>query len=79
MAFFAFGLDKHLARIGMWRISENVLLLTALIGGSFGAIVAQHSLRHKTRKQPFKGILYSIAIVQIILGGEMLAMVMEKT
>lgn len=67
LAFIAFSIDKYLARNRMWRISESSLLLLATLGGTIGALIAQHFLRHKTRKQPFKTLLYFIAISQFAL------------
>ena len=37
MTFLLFGLDKHKAKRGKWRISEATLLTMAVIGGSIGA------------------------------------------
>jgi uncharacterized membrane protein YsdA (DUF1294 family) len=62
----AFAWDKHCARNGMWRVPERTLLGMALIGGTIGAVVAQHSLRHKTRKEPFRTQLYLIAGLQVV-------------
>lgn len=65
MAFAAFAYDKRMARLGGWRVSENTLLMLALLGGSVGAVVAQQRLRHKTVKQPFRATLCLIIILQI--------------
>lgn len=62
--FLVYWWDKHAARNGGWRIRESTLLWLAFLGGSVGAISAQHLLRHKTRKEPFRSILLSIVIVQ---------------
>ncbi len=65
-AFLAFAWDKHCARAGLWRVPERSLLAIAAIGGSVGAIVAVRHLRHKTRKEPFRTILYAIAVAQVV-------------
>jgi uncharacterized membrane protein YsdA (DUF1294 family) len=62
----AFSWDKHCARNGMWRVPERTLLGMALLGGTVGAVAAQHSLRHKTRKEPFRTQLYLIAGLQVV-------------
>jgi len=62
--FFLFWWDKRAARQGDRRIRERTLLLFALMGGSLGAVTAQHLLRHKTRKQPFRGLLLAIIFLQ---------------
>ena len=51
--FGLFWFDKTQARDHGWRVRESTLLLAALIGG-IGAWFAQHLLRHKTRKEPFR-------------------------
>jgi uncharacterized membrane protein YsdA (DUF1294 family) len=63
-----YAIDKRRARAGAYRISENTLLMLALIGGTFGAFTARWILRHKTRKEPFRTQLMLIALLQIVLG-----------
>jgi uncharacterized membrane protein YsdA (DUF1294 family) len=65
-AFAAFGFDKKLAQNGSRRISENTLLWLALVGGSIGAVGGQQVFRHKTRKEPFRSLLYGIVVLQIV-------------
>lgn len=64
-AFGAFWWDKRCARAGSWRVSENTLLSLALVGGSVGALIARHLFRHKTRKEPFRTMLYAIVALQL--------------
>lgn len=52
-AWIIYGVDKWKAKKGKWRIRESTLLLTALIGGSLGALTAMLMFRHKTRKTKF--------------------------
>ena len=63
IAFGMFAWDKWRSRNGGWRVPESNLLLAAAVGGSVGAIAAQQWLRHKTHKEPFRRILYGIAVV----------------
>jgi uncharacterized membrane protein YsdA (DUF1294 family) len=67
VAMLAFTVDKSAARRGRRRIRESTLLMIAFIGGSIGSITAQHLIRHKTQKQPFKSQLYTIALLQVML------------
>ncbi|NNM75463.1 DUF1294 domain-containing protein [Sphingomonas sp. ID1715] len=60
-AFGAFWHDKQSAVLGRRRTPERQLLGLALVGGSFGAVLGQRLLRHKTRKQPFATYLLLIA------------------
>lgn len=54
IAFGLYASDKRAARSGGWRHSEKSLLLTGLLGGWPGALVAQNRLRHKSRKIGFQ-------------------------
>jgi uncharacterized membrane protein YsdA (DUF1294 family)/cold shock CspA family protein len=58
VTFAAYALDKSAAKRGAWRTTEGRLHLLALLGGWPGALVAQSSLRHKTRKQPFRTVFW---------------------
>lgn len=64
-AFAAFGIDKDRAARGEWRIKESTLLGLALIGGTLGAYAGRAIFRHKTRKQPFSGLLLAVAVLQV--------------
>lgn len=66
-AFLLFGWDKRCAMAGARRIPEKTLLGLAAIGGGLGAVLAQQTFRHKTRKQPFANILVAIFAGQAIL------------
>ena len=66
-AFAAMGWDKDQARQGAHRIPENTLLTLALLGGAIGTVAAQQAFRHKTRKQPFGGLLLMIVALQALL------------
>ncbi len=52
-AFALFALDKSRAKRDMWRVPEATLLAAAALGGSLGALLAMHLLRHKTRHGKF--------------------------
>ncbi len=67
VTYRAFADDKARAISEQPRYPEVTLLNPASMGGSFGAMVAQRRLRHKTRKQPFAGQLRRIAVTQALL------------
>lgn len=67
LAFVLFGIDKQKARRNLWRIPEKTLLLSALIGGSAGAILGMQFFHHKTRKPKFAVGVPVILVVEIVV------------
>lgn len=63
--FATFALDKRAAGRRVWRVTEARLLMMAAFGGSPGALVAQQTMRHKTRKEPFRTALWAIVGAQL--------------
>lgn len=53
-AYLAYVFDKAASLKGQWRTPESTLHLFSLVGGWPGAVLAQRTLRHKTRKQSFQ-------------------------
>lgn len=58
LTFALYATDKSAAQNGGWRTRERLLHLLALAGGWPGALMAQHTLHHKSRKQPFRLIFW---------------------
>jgi uncharacterized membrane protein YsdA (DUF1294 family)/cold shock CspA family protein len=63
LAFFTYWQDKHAARQGHWRISEDVLHLWSLAGGWPGAWLAQQVLRHKSAKGSFRSMYWATVVI----------------
>ncbi len=62
--------DKHRARKKLWRIPEAVLLGSALLGGSVGALCGMYLARHKTLHWKFSvgvPILMFLQVITVIL------------
>ena len=53
LAFLLMLADKQCAKKHRWRIPESVLLASAALGGSLGALLGMWLFRHKTRKAKF--------------------------
>ena len=56
--YIAYALDKNAAQRGRWRIDEGTLHLFELAGGWPGALLAQHVMRHKTRKASYRSTFW---------------------
>lgn len=67
ITFMTFGIDKYKARYHHWRISERMLILLVVFGGSTGALLAMLIFHHKTKKPLFKYGVPIILLIQIIL------------
>ena len=63
-AFVLFGIDKRRTQRKMWRIPEARLMLSALFGGSIGAMLGMAVFRHKTRKPKFYVLIPLIFIAE---------------
>ncbi|WP_454716122.1 DUF1294 domain-containing protein [Caulobacter segnis] len=68
LTFAVFASDKRRAMAGDRRVPERNLLQLVAVGGTVGALAAQQILRHKTKKEPFRSLLWLIAVLQIALG-----------
>ncbi|GEK13024.1 DNA-binding protein [Aliivibrio fischeri] len=65
LTYAMYAVDKNAAKKGNWRTPENTLHLLSLLGGWPGALFAQNQFRHKSKKQPFKTILWITIFVNI--------------
>ena len=65
--FAVYGVDKRRARRGAWRVPEKTLFLSAILGGSIGAIAGMYTFHHKTKHWYFVIGMPAILIVQIAL------------
>ncbi|MBP5282479.1 MAG: DUF1294 domain-containing protein [Lachnospiraceae bacterium] len=68
IAFALMGADKHKAKTGAWRVPEKTLFLSAILGGSIGAIAGMQVFRHKTKHWYFQYGMPAILILQIVAG-----------
>jgi uncharacterized membrane protein YsdA (DUF1294 family) len=62
-----YAIDKLNAKTDSWRISERMLIMFAVAGGSIGALLGMYICRHKTRKPKFKFGIPVILVLQIVL------------
>ncbi|XME01898.1 DUF1294 domain-containing protein [Lachnospiraceae bacterium C1.1] len=67
VAFTLMAIDKNRAKKHEWRIKEATLFLSAIIGGSIGAIAGMQVFRHKTKHWYFVIGMPAILIIHLIL------------
>lgn len=65
ITFFVYAVDKVAAKDGAWRTSESTLHLLSLAGGWPGALFAQQSLRHKSKKQSFRSVFWITVFLNV--------------
>jgi len=67
LTFAMYGIDKRRAIHKGRRIPELTLILTALFGGSAGALIAMAVFRHKTKHDKFKYGIPSMLLLNIVI------------
>ncbi len=63
LAFIVYAKDKAAAKKGSWRIPESTLHLLSLLGGWSGALIAQQTLRHKSKKESFRFVFWTTVLL----------------
>lgn len=63
ITYVAYAIDKSAAQSGRWRTREGTLHLFALLGGWPGALVAQATLRHKSKKTSFRVSFWATVLI----------------
>lgn len=61
ITFIMYGIDKYRSIKHKYRISENTLIILAILGGAVGAFFGMIMFHHKTQKKRF------IVLIPIIL------------
>ena len=65
ISFILYGLDKSKARKDKWRISENTLLIFAVLG-IIGAVSGMAVFHHKTHKTKFRIAIPLIFFIEML-------------
>jgi uncharacterized membrane protein YsdA (DUF1294 family) len=63
ITYVAYAIDKSAAKKGAWRTQESTLHLLSLVGGWPGAVVAQKTLRHKSKKESFRAVFWMTVLL----------------
>jgi uncharacterized membrane protein YsdA (DUF1294 family) len=64
-AYLLCFLDKRAAIKKRWRISENTLLASAILGGAAGLYLGMKTFRHKTKHLKFTALVPLILLIQV--------------
>lgn len=67
LAFVLMSTDKAKAKRNAWRIPEKTLFLSAILGGSIGAILGMQLFRHKTKHRSFVIGMPAILVAQVVI------------
>ena len=65
ITYLVYAFDKTAAKDGAWRIREATLHWLSLAGGWPGALIAQQTLRHKSRKRSFRSVFWMTVFVNV--------------
>lgn len=63
LTFIIYARDKAAAKSGTWRTPESSLHLLSLLCGWPGALIAQQTLRHKSKKQSFRFVFWTTVLL----------------
>jgi len=66
IAFIMYSVDKSAAKRGTWRTPESTLHWVSLLGGWPGALIAQQTLRHKSKKRSFRTVFWITVFLNIV-------------
>ena len=73
IGFLSMLIDKRRAIKHEYRISEKMLFIIALIGGSIGSLIGMNIMHHKTKHWYFKYGIPSILCIQLLILGYFLS------
>lgn len=66
-AFMMVGVDKGLARRGLYRVAERRIFAAAALGGWAGVLIAMALFRNKTRKKGFRETVYICVALNLVM------------
>ncbi|HEY4629197.1 DUF1294 domain-containing protein [Flavobacterium sp.] len=65
LSFSITGIDKWYAVRQKFRVSEKILLVFVLIGGTIGSAIAMLLFRHKISKLSYLSKFFAVVLLQI--------------
>jgi uncharacterized membrane protein YsdA (DUF1294 family) len=67
VGFVLVYMDKQKAIRHQWRIPERVFYMMGFLGGSVGIWIGMFQFHHKTRKNPFRWILFGTLVINVLI------------
>ncbi len=67
ITFIIYGIDKYKSIKHKYRISENTLIILAILGGSLGAFLGMIVFHHKTKKKKFVILIPIIMLLWVYI------------
>ena len=67
ITFIIYGIDKYKSIKHKYRISENTLIILAILGGPLGALMGMISFHHKTKKKKFTILIPIILLLWVYI------------
>ena len=65
ITFIMYAVDKSAAKRGARRTPESTLHWLSLIGGWPGGVIAQQTLRHKSKKKSFRTVFWMTVVLNV--------------
>ena len=67
ITFIIYGIDKIKSIKHKYRISENTLIILAILGGAAGAFFGMIIFHHKTKKKKFIILIPAILLIWVYI------------
>ena len=67
ISFIIYGIDKYKSIKHKYRISENTLIILAILGGAIGAFLGMITFHHKTQKKKFIILIPVIMLIWVYI------------
>ena len=67
ITFIIYGIDKYKSIKHKYRVSEDTLIILAILGGTLGAFLGMITFHHKTQKKKFILLIPLIMLIWVYI------------